>query len=168
MGISGLLPLLELVTRDNHVSYYKNKTVAIDGYAWLHKAVYGCCIELATGLESDKWITYCLNLIDMLLRNGLIVHMVFDGANLPSKQITETLRASNRAAALEKGLELIKTDKKKSLSYLSSSIDVTPRMAAELMKRLRESRPEVPFLGTHDSYRSNSILCHDVYYCSYF
>ena len=154
MGITGLLPLLELVTRDSNVSSYRNKTVAIDGYAWLHKAVYGCCIELATGLESDKWISYCLNLIDMLLRNGITVHMVFDGANLPSKQITETLRASKRAAELEKGLEMLKTDKKKSLSYLSGAIDVTPRMAAELMKRLRESRPEVLFLGTHNPYSS--------------
>ena len=154
MGITGLLPLLALVTRDSNVSSYRNKTVAIDGYAWLHKAVYGCCIELATGLESDKWITYCLNLIDMLLRNGITVHMVFDGANLPSKQITETLRASTRAAKLEKGLEMLKTDKKKSLSNLSGAIDVTPRMAAELMKLLRESRPEVLFLGTHNPYSS--------------
>ena len=154
MGITRLLPLLEPVTRDSNVSSYRNKTVAIDGYAWLHKAVYGCCIELATGLESDKWISYCLNLIDMLLRNGITVHMVFDGANLPSKQITETLRASTRAAKLEKGLEMLKTDKKKSLSNFSGAIDVTPRMAAELMKRLRESRPEVLFLGTHNPYSS--------------
>lgn len=143
MGIAGLLPLLKPVTRTNHVRSYRNKTVAIDGYAWLHKAVYGCCIELATGQESDKWISYCINLIDMLLSHEIIVHMVFDGANLPAKQITETARAANRDAALKKGLELLHSRNKDARSYLSRAIDITPRMAAKLIKQLRESRPEV-------------------------
>ena len=47
MGISGLLPLLKPVTKDNHISSYSHRRIAIDGYAWLHKAVYGCCVELA-------------------------------------------------------------------------------------------------------------------------
>lgn len=77
------------------------------GYAWLHKSVYGCCVELASGRESDKWLTYCLNLIDMLVSFNITVHMVFDGANLPAKEVTEQHRAASRAKALENGLQLL-------------------------------------------------------------
>lgn len=147
MGISGLLPLLKPVTKVNHISSYKNKRIAIDGYAWLHKAVYGCCLELATGVDSDKWVSYCLKLIDMLLFNQIIVHMVFDGANLPAKNVTEEARAANRAKYLVSGLKLIhSTDRNDQISCRSDlvkAVDVTPRMAGQLIKVLRETRPEV-------------------------
>jgi exonuclease 1 len=147
MGISGLLPLLKPVTKVNHISSYKNKRIAVDGYAWLHKAVYGCCLELATGVDSDKWVSYCLKLIDMLLFNQIIVHMVFDGANLPAKNVTEEARAANRAKYLASGLKLIhSTDRNDQIlcrSDLVKAVDVTPRMAGQLIKVLRETRPEV-------------------------
>jgi len=58
MGITGLLPLLKPVAKDGHVSQFKGKTVAVDGYVWLHRAVYGCCVQLANGDESGDamWI----------------------------------------------------------------------------------------------------------------
>lgn len=147
MGISGLLPLLKPVTKVNHISSYKNKRIAIDGYAWLHKAVYGCCMELATGVDSDKWVSYCLKLIDMLLFNQIMVHMVFDGANLPAKNVTEEARAASRAKYLASGLKLMhSTDRNDQISCRSDlvkAVDVTPRMAGQLIKVLRETRPEV-------------------------
>ena len=147
MGITGLLPLLRPVTKNSHISAYKDRRVAVDGYAWLHKAVLGCCVELATGVETDRWIAYCLTLIDMLLSNGVEVHMVFDGANLPAKMITEVSRAAKRAASLEKGLSLLNSknsaDRTLGRNVLNGSVDVTPRMAAELIKVLRETRPKV-------------------------
>lgn len=147
MGISGLLPLLKPVTKDNHISSYSNRRIAIDGYAWLHKAVYGCCVELATGVDCDKWVSYCLKLIDMLLFNQIIVHMVFDGANLPAKNITEDARAANRAKYLVSGLKLLhstsRQDQILSRNDLVRAVDVTPRMAGQLIRVLRETRPEV-------------------------
>lgn len=147
MGISGLLPLLKPVTKDNHISSYSNRRIAIDGYAWLHKAVYGCCVELATGVDCDKWVSYCLKLIDMLLSNKIVVHMVFDGANLPAKNITEDARAANRAKYLASGLKLLhstsRQDQILSRNDLVRAVDVTPRMAGLLIRVLRETRPEV-------------------------
>jgi exonuclease 1 len=168
MGITGLLPLLKPVTKVNHISSYKNKRIAIDGYAWLHKAVYGCCLELATGVDSDKWVSYCLKLIDMLLFNQIIVHMVFDGANLPAKNVTEEARAANRAKYLASGLKLLhSTDRNDQFlcrSDLVKAVDVTPRMAGQLMKVLRETRPEVLLtLMSHilliDTVQRRKVLC---------
>lgn len=40
------------------VSEYKGLTVAVDGYTWLHKAVYGCSTQLALGQESDSYVKW--------------------------------------------------------------------------------------------------------------
>jgi exonuclease 1 len=161
MGISGLLRELKPVTKVNHISSYKNKRIAIDGYAWLHKAVYGCYLELATGVDSDKWVSYCLKLIDMLLFNQIIVHMVFDGANLPAKNVTEEARAANRAKYLASGMKLIhSTDRNDQISCRSDlvkAVDVTPRMAGQLIKVLRETRPEVQLTQTSHNLLINKI-----------
>ena len=147
MGIAGLLPLLKPVTRSNHISSYRNRRVAVDGYAWLHKAVYGCCMNLTRGIDSHQWIVYCINLIDMLLSFDIEVHMVFDGANLPAKKDTEAVRDASRSVALKTGLLLFGTGSPREMAaahpYLSKAVDVTPRMAAELILVLRTSRPIV-------------------------
>ena len=57
MGISGLLPLLRSVTKPVCVSEYRDKTVAIDGYSWLHKGIYNCAQELCMGQPTDKYST---------------------------------------------------------------------------------------------------------------
>jgi exonuclease-1 len=147
MGIAGLLPLLKPITRDSHISNYANRRVAIDGYAWMHKSIHGCCAELSRVNNSQQWVTYCLYLIDMLLSFNITVHMVFDGADLPAKKVTEVARAANRLAALKTGIKLhnSKDSREQGIarSYLSRAVDVTPRMAAELIKILRHTRPSV-------------------------
>jgi exonuclease-1 len=104
-------------------------------------------VELATGKENGQWIVYCLYFIDMLLSFNITVHMVFDGANLPAKRRTEGLRAASRTEALKTALDLSKSMdfKERSLahSYFSKAVDVTPRMAAQLIRILRKTRPKV-------------------------
>lgn len=147
MGITGLLPLLKPVTKSSHISSYNQKTIAIDGYAWLHKAVYSCSMELALGKQNDKWIRYCLNMIDLLESNGVTVYMVFDGANLPAKSTTENSRAKKRSDALAAGLLLLQSDRieerNKARNFFSQAVDVTPRMAGQLIKVIRKTRPKV-------------------------
>jgi exonuclease-1 len=66
---------------------------------------------------------------------------------LPAKRRTEGLRADSRAEALKTGLELSKSMdiKERSIarSYFSKAVDVTPRMAAQLIQILRRTRPKV-------------------------
>ena len=73
--------------------------------------------------------------------------MVFDGANLPAKNITEDARAANRAKYLASGLKLLhstsRQDQILSRNDLVRAVDVTPRMAGQLIRVLRETRPEV-------------------------
>ena len=46
MGINGLLRCTKSVGKKKHISDYRNKTVAVDGYSWLHKAIYKCALEV--------------------------------------------------------------------------------------------------------------------------
>jgi exonuclease 1 len=91
-----------------------------------------------------------LNMIDMLDSNGIIVYMVFDGANLPAKSNTENSRAKKRSEALAAGLAHLKSDRladrDKARSFFTQAVDVTPRMAGQLIEVIRKTRPKVmPF-----------------------
>lgn len=46
MGINGLLRNTKSVGQRRHISYYRNKRVAIDGYAWMHKAVHNSAMDI--------------------------------------------------------------------------------------------------------------------------
>ena len=144
MGITGLLPLLKSVTHKVHISQYRGKRVAIDGYAWLHKSIYSCSIQLATSGESTEWIAFCMRLVDKLLEFDIQVIMVFDGDELPAKKGTESIRALKRKENLSDGVKCLKRgDNTMAHTLLSRAIDITPRMAAQLIKTLKEHRPNV-------------------------
>lgn len=120
------------------------KRVAVDGYAWLHKASYGCCIDLCTGVRTDRYISYCIVLVKMLLSHNIHVTIVFDGADLPAKRATEDVRGSNRKETLQKGLAYLRAkDNENARKYLSQAVDINPAMAAELIRELRKTNPEV-------------------------
>ena len=55
MGIQGLLPLLKSIQNPKHISDYNGQTLAIDGYCWLHKGVFGCAVDLALGKPTQKY-----------------------------------------------------------------------------------------------------------------
>jgi exonuclease-1 len=42
MGITGLLPALEEISKKRHLKHYEGKRAAVDAYVWLHKAAYQC------------------------------------------------------------------------------------------------------------------------------
>jgi len=54
MGISGLLPILKPIHKHKHLSEFAGKTIAVDAYGWLHKGVYACAPEVATGKKTTK------------------------------------------------------------------------------------------------------------------
>lgn len=109
MGISGLLPALVEITRKKHISAYKGKVVAIDAYCWLHKGSWNIASELyreqhgmtKTWWALEKLLKYCVSRLKVMLEAGVTPIMVFDGANLPSKQGTEKERADKRQEALK-------------------------------------------------------------------
>ncbi len=45
MGIKGLLKGTKSLGTEKHLRDYRGKRVVVDGYSWLHKAVYSCTRE---------------------------------------------------------------------------------------------------------------------------
>ena len=178
MGITGLLPALKNVTKFGSIHEFQGRTVAVDTYCWLHRAVYGSCAEMFRNVVYDpksntytvgsnnnssvgtnssnsfadegeqditisnlKWVGYINQYIDMLLHHNITVYLVFDGNNLPAKQKTETERLNTRNECLRKGMEALRnsSNEHEARQYLSRAVDITPRMAAMLIKICKES-----------------------------
>ena len=162
MGIQGLLPLLKPCIIDRHIAHFRNRRVAVDTYAWLHRAVYSCAADLCNGVPcSHKWIGYCLGLVDMLLHFEMTVWLVFDGQELPAKRGTEAGRAASRAANLQKAHEFERNhETDKAFQAYTQAVDVTPRMAAELIAVLRQHRPAVRVVvAPYEADAQLSYLC---------
>lgn len=54
MGISGLLSALKPIQNQKHLSAFAGQTIAVDAYVWLHKGVFTCATELATGKSTSR------------------------------------------------------------------------------------------------------------------
>ena len=53
MGINGLLPFLNKSSVNCNVRQFSGKTVAIDGYGWLHKGAFSCAEKLVMGEKTE-------------------------------------------------------------------------------------------------------------------
>lgn len=153
MGISGLLPQLKSITKNVHIKSYAGQTVAIDGYAWLHKGVFCCAQELCLGQPTDRYVRYCMKKIKLLLHFKVIPFVVFDGADLPAKAGTERERESKREEGKRIGKQLLESaNRMKGSMHLKTQMrkkqadarqhfvkgcDVTPFMAYCWIKELR-------------------------------
>ncbi len=107
MGIQSLLPILTSITRDVHLREYANKTVAVDAYAWLHKATFSCAQELCLGTPTKKHIDYMLKRIQMFRSYRVEPFLVFDGGPLPAKFATEEERRKSREEHLASAREFL-------------------------------------------------------------
>jgi len=175
MGITGLLPCLKPHMKPKHLSTLKGKTVGVDSYSWLHKAVYSCAIELCEEQNQEdgetqykprpgsctKWISYVLNLIDMLLFHEVNILMVFDGADLLAKAQTEASRAASRRSKLAQAKEHAQAGRHKdAYNCYNGAVDVNPWMAARLIHVLKTARPQVRTLvAPYEADAQLSALC---------
>ncbi|CDK26816.1 unnamed protein product [Kuraishia capsulata CBS 1993] len=139
MGVTGLLPLLKAAQVPCSLEDYRGKTLAVDSYAWLHKAVFSCAMELVRDQPTQKYISYMMRRIDMLRHFGIEPYMVFDGDYLPTKAGTEKERAERRReykALAETAVR--KNDKKTAFGCFQKACDVTPEMAKSLIDVLND------------------------------
>jgi exonuclease 1 len=112
--------------------------VAIDGYCWLHKAVYTCKKDLAQGNGMDKLILYCVKRVKMMLEHNVTPVMVFDGGKLQMKTNVEEGRKKNRDKCREMAEELLRQgDEEQAMKKYGESIDITPQIAHTLIKVLQ-------------------------------
>jgi exonuclease-1 len=90
--LQGLLPILKPITKARHLREYRGKSVAVDGYSWLHKGAYACSKELCEGRYTDRFVNYCMSRVELLRGNGVTPVIVFDGGRLPMKAEEEETR----------------------------------------------------------------------------
>ncbi|KAF7279721.1 hypothetical protein GWI33_006801 [Rhynchophorus ferrugineus] len=139
MGITGLLPFLEKATRNCHVSEFRGGTVAVDSYCLLHRGATICVEQLARGEDTQLYVNYCMKYVKMLLSYDIHPIMVFDGRNLKAKAATEAKRRESRKKAKQKAAELLVLGKnREAQTYLRQCVDITPKMAHNLIKECRK------------------------------
>ncbi|KDR79971.1 hypothetical protein GALMADRAFT_62406 [Galerina marginata CBS 339.88] len=145
MGISGLLPALKSIQVTRHLSEYSGKTIAVDAYVWLHKGVYSCATDIATGKNTHKYVDYAMHRVRLLRHHKIEPYIVFDGGPLPAKKGTESERKQKREENLARGKAFIAQGKhSQARDCFIKCVDVTPQMAFQLIKALRaESVPYV-------------------------
>eukprot|EP00798_Chlamydomonas_sp_ICE-L_P014825 gene14824-20878_t len=129
MGISGLLPLLKSITQKKHVSSYKGKKVAVDGYSWLHKGAYCCSRDLSEGVYTENF--------------GVEPLIVFDGGPLPMKGDEERSRQRSREENRSKALAHLRAGNNMAAEEcFQKAVDISPKMAKQLIEALKEQGVE--------------------------
>ncbi|KAH9941805.1 PIN domain-like protein [Epithele typhae] len=138
MGISGLLPLLKDIQNSKHLSEFRGQTLAVDGYVWLHRGIYGCAAEISTGKKTTRYVEYAMHRVRLLRHYGIQPYLVFDGGPLPAKQGTESDRKQRREENLARANALAaQGNHSQAREFYVKCVDVTPQMAYQLIKALR-------------------------------
>lgn len=87
----------------------------------------------------DRYLKYCLHMVDMMVHYKVIPVLVFDGARLPSKSGTETDRHDRRRENLAKARQLLTVgDRSGADEHFRKAVDITPQMAHSLIEELRK------------------------------
>ncbi len=138
MGIKGLLRETRSLQKNVHISNFRNKSVAIDGYAWLHKALHHCSIEVALQKNISGIVQFFSKKIRYLVKElGITVVLVFDGDKLPLKKGTESGRESNREKYRQRAEKCYQEkDYEGAKKNYAIAIDVTPEMVFVLKSEL--------------------------------
>lgn len=151
MGIKGLLPYVEQVTTDFSAKDLAGLRIGVDTYAWLHRSIGTCALELGLGRPTDKYLKYCIRCIEALLAaNVAKVLLVLDGADTPCKAVNED-RAKSREEHRRKAQQHFREGNlTEAHNEFRASIDITPAMGAELIFAVRarwgNSRERVDWL----------------------
>ena len=138
MGIQGLLKVFSSVQTDKHLNDYKNQTIAVDTYCWIHKAIYLTAQALMTNSDPSSFIPIVLSYIESLLTYRIKPIMIFDGGKLLSKAGEETCRENTRYLKQMKALELLNSgDCEAAYKKYAESVDVSPDLAYLLLKVIK-------------------------------
>ncbi|CAE6432379.1 unnamed protein product [Rhizoctonia solani] len=138
MGIQGLLPLLKSIHVNTNIAAFSGKTLAVDGYVWLHRGAYACAVQIVKGQYTTKYVDYAMHRVRMLRHHGIAPFLVFDGGPLPAKRGTEKDREEKRAKNFAQAQMLEAQGKgNEAYEYYKKCVDITPQMAYQLIKALR-------------------------------
>lgn len=160
MGVKGLLPCLQPITRFVALERYRGLTVAVDAMSWLHKGVFACDVKaLAKSqrglLSSDKptlsstasssidmkCVNFTMKKAETLRSNfGIEVVLVIDGDSLPGKKEENELRRAERHEAFQKALAAEQAgDSRAARRFYAQSCSVTHKIKYELIKACKQA-----------------------------
>lgn len=138
MGVSGLLPVLKSIQEPTTLERYRGKTLAIDTYAWLHKASFSCAEDLVLERPTKAYLNYFKKRIEMLKYFNITPYFVFDGDFLPRKGTTEKEREAKRDEFKKLANEAKSNNNPKlAFSYYQKACDISPEMAKSLINELK-------------------------------
>ena len=146
MGINGLLPLLTKGTSMAHLKDFAGETIAVDAHGWLHNCCNGCAVELATNVATISWIKIFFAMVMQLKSHDIKIWLVFDGADLPSKAVTDRKRALARESSRQLGLQLFRSGPngfEGAKKYLQKAITITPLMVAKVIAIAKRFHPDI-------------------------
>lgn len=139
MGIQGLFKFIQNATDNVHIKQFAGQTIAVDTYCWIHRGCFACADKLAMKAPTDVYVKYCMKYVDMLLKYNIRPVLVFDGCNLPSKEVTEQKRRQKRKEFLERGRQHLREgDTSAARDCFTKCVNVTPAMALEVIKAARK------------------------------
>jgi exonuclease-1 len=140
MGVAGLLENLKGITQKAHISEFRGKRVAVDGYCWLHRGAVFCGKELAHEDNPVRYITFFLNMIKLLQSEGIdAILVVFDGLPLPAKSLTNKKRSNERIAQKQLAFAAESVgDTESAQSHFRRSVSVTFEMVQALISALEK------------------------------
>ena len=102
--------------------------MAVDGYGWLHKGAYTCSTDLCLKRPTDKFVTFFLHRLQVLINHGLVPTIVFDGGQLPMK----------REENLAKAMSLSKAqDLKAAEPFFKKAVHIGPEHAKQVIDALK-------------------------------
>eukprot|EP00804_Cyclotella_cryptica_P030206 CCRYP_017961-RA/>CCRYP_017961-RA protein AED:0.19 eAED:0.19 QI:0/-1/0/1/-1/1/1/0/839 len=151
MGVNGLLPCLQSITRTVPLEHYRGLTVAIDAMSWLHKGLFACDVKAlarSQRIESEKCgsaelrcVKYALDKADILrAKFGMEVLMVIDGDSLPSKNEENAKRREDRENSFDKAVAAENAgDSRAARRFYAASISVTHKIRYELIKSCKQA-----------------------------
>lgn len=137
MGINGLLKSLQTVSKPSHLEHYGGLRVGVDVSCWLHRSAYSCSTELCLGEPTLKWLRLCLRFVRTLQYFKIDPIIVFDGANLISKEGEMKKRSQSRRENQQRGEALFKKGKiEEAQEYFQRAIHISMDMVRTLMAAL--------------------------------
>lgn len=141
MGVTNLLPQLKDIQTEVCLTQYKGKTLAVDGYGWLHRGLILCAQDLCLDRPTQSYITSFVRKIQMLRDFEVEAYVVFDGASLPTKEMTANERREKRKVAREAANRYLTAGNKgAAFKEFMKAAAVTPEMAKAIMVELDRLR----------------------------
>lgn len=117
------MKFLEPVVIKEHISTFQNKTVAIDMMSWLYKGCYRCAFELNQNIDTNDFLYYIFEMIDLLFYYQIKPICVFDGRYVGKKEDTLEKRKKNKEENRQKGMDYLKIgNQEEAKKYLSRCI----------------------------------------------